>query len=174
MSSPARRRRPAPLRTTPAVRVAAVLSFLYGVAAATLGVWLSVALATGRGLGADTHEYLVFRGVTTAIVFALLAGAVFVTEAFLVLRGARGIGVVVVAGIIAFGGLIGEVIEAVTGGDAASLAIGGGVIAAAALPAVLLLLPRGSRAAPTVSPGADPGTTPPGMIPPEITSPPRP
>ncbi|BAJ75580.1 signal transduction histidine kinase [Microbacterium testaceum StLB037] len=154
------------MRTTPAVRAAAVLSFLYGLAAAALGVWLIVALATGRGLRADTHEYLVFRGVTTTIVFALLAGAVFVTEAFLVLRGARGIGVVVVASIVAFGGLIGEVIEAVTGGDAASLGIGAGIIAAAALPAVLLLLPRGPRSALPASPDAEPGITPPGITPP--------
>jgi len=137
------RRRPTPLRTTPAVRVAAALSFLYGVGAAALGVWLIVALATGRGLAADTHEYLVFRGVATTIVFSLIAGAVFVTETFLVLRGARGLGVVILAGFVTLGGLVGEVIEGVTGGDAASLGIGAGIIAAAALPAVLLLLPRG-------------------------------
>lgn len=162
MLSLARRRgRPAPLRTTPAVRVAAVLSFLYGVGAAALGVSLSVSLATGQGLHADTHEYLVFRGVTTMIVYSLIAGAVFVTEAFLMLRGARGIGVVVAAGIAAFGGLVGEVIEAVTGGDAASLAIGAGIIVAAALPGVLLLLPRGLRTTPPVTADPTPGVTPP-------------
>ncbi len=162
MSSLARRRgRPAPLRTTPAVRVAAVLSFLYGGAVTALGVGLTVALATGQGLGADTHEYLVFRGVTTTIVFSLMAGGIFVADAFLVLRGARGTGVVVVAGIVVLAGLIGEVIEAVTGGSAASLAIGAGIIVAAALPGVLLLLPRGLRSTPPVTADPTPGVTPP-------------
>lgn len=49
-----------------------------------------------------SYEYFVFRGVTTTIVFSLIAGAVVATEAFLVVRGARGIGVVV-AGIFALG-----------------------------------------------------------------------
>ncbi|MDF2046471.1 hypothetical protein P2P98_09910 [Microbacterium sp. Kw_RZR3] len=155
-----RRPRPAPLGVTVAVRIAAALSFVYGLGCIALGSWLSVALATGRGMGADTHEYLVFRGVTTTIVFSFLAGAVFVTEAFLVLRGARGIGVMVVAGIVAFGGVVGEVIEAVTGGDPGSLAIGAGVIGAAALPAVLLLLPRAPRSAPPAAPEPAPGVTP--------------
>jgi len=159
-----RRPRPAPLGVTVAVRIAAALSFVYGLGCIALGSWLTVALATGRGLGADTHEYLVFRGVTTTIVFSFLAGAVFVTEAFLVLRGARGIGVVVVAGIVAFGGVVGEVIEAITGGGAASLAIGVGIIVAAAAPAVLLLLPRAPRS--TLSATAEPAS---GLI-----SPPQP
>ncbi|PNW10514.1 hypothetical protein C1632_01690 [Microbacterium testaceum] len=121
---------------------------------------MTVALATGQGLGADTHEYLVFRGVTTTIVFSLMAGGIFVADAFLVLRGARGTGVVV-AGIVVLAGLIGEVIEAVTGGSAVSLAIGAGIIVAAALPGVLLLLPRGLRSTPPVTADPTPGVTPP-------------
>ncbi|MDZ5144634.1 hypothetical protein [Microbacterium testaceum] len=121
---------------------------------------MTVALATGQGLGADTHEYLVFRAVTTTIVFSLMAGGIFVADAFLVLRGARGTGVVV-AGIVVLAGLIGEVIEAVTGGSAASLAIGAGIIVAAALPGVLLLLPRGLRSTPPVTADPTPGVTPP-------------
>jgi len=159
-----RRPRPAPLGVTVAVRIAAALSFVYGLGGIALGSWLTVALATGRGLGADTHEYLVFRGVTTTIVSSFLAGAVLLIEAFLVLRGARGIGVVVVAGIVAFGGVVGEVIEAVTGGEAASLAIGVGIIVAAAAPAVLLLLPRAPRS--TLSATAEPASG--------LTSPPQP
>ncbi|KTR91316.1 hypothetical protein NS220_14615 [Microbacterium testaceum] len=148
-----------PLRITPAVRVAAVLSFLYGVAAAALGVWLIVALATG-GLDADTHQRLVFRGVTTAIVYSLVVGVVLIAEAFFVMRGARGLGVVILAGFVTFGGLVGEVIQAVMGGDAASLGIGAGIILAVVLPAALLLLPRGPQTTPSVRPDPAAGVTP--------------
>ncbi|MBT2501064.1 hypothetical protein [Curtobacterium sp. ISL-83] len=135
------------LRVTPATRIAAVVAAVYGVVLVALGVVLAADWAFHRGNVGHLHDPAAYRGVAFFIL-ACVAGAVsLVTGSVRAWHGARGLAAIIPLGLVVVVGCIGEPIDIATGASVTSNVIGAVVICAAALPAMLLILPRGTTAA---------------------------
>lgn len=134
--------RPARLRRTASVIIAAVLACCYACALVVLAVSLAVQWMTGAGTIGQLTTNAANRGVAFMIV-ACVAGAVFlVVGALGAVRGRRGLAAIVPLALIVLIGCIGEPIDIAAGNPLAENLIGAAIIAAAAVPVVLLLLPR--------------------------------
>jgi peptidoglycan/LPS O-acetylase OafA/YrhL len=132
----------APLRLTPAVRIAAVLAAGYGFALVALAIVLAMGWAFHRGNVGHLHSLAAYRGVAYFIVACIAGAALLVTGSVRAWRGARGLPALIPLGLIVAIGCVGEPIDILTGQSPASNITGALIICAAALPAVLLILPR--------------------------------
>lgn len=138
--------RNAPLRLTPAVRIAAVLATGYGFALVALAVVLAADWASHRGDVGHLHSLAAHRGVAYFIVACIAGAASLMTGSVRAWRGARGLPALIPLGLIVAIGCVGEPIDILTGQSSASNITGAAIICAAALPAVLLILPRNDTA----------------------------
>lgn len=133
---------PVRLNRTAPVILAAVLTFCYACVLVVLAVSLAVQWTTGRGIVGHLTTNAANRGVAFMIV-ACVAGAVFlVVGATGALRGRRGVAAIVPLALIILIGCIGEPIDIAAGNPLTENLIGAAIIAAAAVPVALLLLPR--------------------------------
>jgi hypothetical protein len=124
--------------------VAAVLACGYAGVLVALAVILVVDWTTGRGTVGQLGSTSANRGVSFFVVLCIGGAAVLVTGAVTVWRGSRGLLVMIPLAVVTVIGCIGEPIDIVSGESLSSDVIGLVVIAAAVLPIVLLLLPRGA------------------------------
>ncbi|MDP9736105.1 hypothetical protein [Curtobacterium sp. 260] len=132
----------APLRLTPAVRIAAVLAAAYGFSLVALAIVLATDWALHRGNVGHLHSLAASRGVVYFIVACIAGAALLMTGSVRAWRGARGLPALIPLGLIVAIGCIGEPIDILTGQSLSSDITGVAIICAAALPAVLLILPR--------------------------------
>jgi peptidoglycan/LPS O-acetylase OafA/YrhL len=132
----------APLRLTPAVRIAAVLAAGYGFALVALAVVLATDWALRRGNVGHLHSLAAYRGVAYSIVACVAGAALLMTGSVRAWRGSRGLAALIPLGLIVAIGCVGELIDISTGQSVNSNITGAAIICAAALPAVLLTLPR--------------------------------
>jgi hypothetical protein len=110
-----------------------------------LAGFLAVQWATGQGIIGHLTTNAANRGVAFMIVacVACVAGALFlVVGALGAMRGRRGLAAIVPLALVVLIGCIGEPIDISAGNPIAENLIGAAIIAAAAVPVVLLLLPR--------------------------------
>lgn len=133
---------PVRLRRTGPVIIAAVLACCYACVLVVLAGFLAVQWATGQGIIGHLTTNAANRGVAFMIV-ACVAGALFlVVGALGAMRGRRGLAAIVPLALVVLIGCIGEPIDISAGNPLAENLIGAAIVAAAAVPVVLLLLPR--------------------------------
>ncbi|WP_294945555.1 hypothetical protein [uncultured Microbacterium sp.] len=142
MTTTSRTKERAPLRRTAAVIVAAVLACLYACVLIGLAVMLTIAWTSGRGVVGNLDSHAANRGVAFFIVACVAGAAALVFGAARAWRGRRGIPAIVPLAIVVLVGCIGEPIDILSGNPPLDNLIGAAIIVAAALPLVLLLLPR--------------------------------
>ncbi|NUU06425.1 hypothetical protein [Leifsonia sp. C5G2] len=130
------------LHRTTAVVIAALLACTYASVLIGLAVTLTIAWASGRGTVGTLDSNAANRGVAFFIVVCLAGAAALVLGAVGAWRGRRGIPAIVPLAIVVLVGCIGEPVDIVSGNPPLDNLIGAGIIIAAALPLVLLLLPR--------------------------------
>jgi FtsH-binding integral membrane protein len=133
-------------RRTAAVLVAAVLACIYACVLIGLAVTLTIAWAGGRGVVGNLGSNAANRGVAFFIVACVAGAAALVFGAVRAWRGRRGFAAIVPLAIVVLVGCIGEPIDILSGNPPLNNLIGAAIIVAAALPLVLLLLPRRARA----------------------------
>jgi hypothetical protein len=130
-------------RTLPAM-IAAALACCYAGVLVVLAVVLVVDWTTGRGTIGHLGSTSANRGVSFFVVLCIGGAVVLVSGAATVWRGRRGLLAIIPLAIVVAIGCVGEPIDIVSGESVGSNIIGAFVIAAAVVPIVLLLLPRGS------------------------------
>lgn len=133
--------RPRLPRTRPAI-IAAVLACLYACVLVGLAVTLGIEWTTGRGAVGNLAGHAANRGVAFFLVAALAGASCLVVGAVGVWRGRRGTAAIVPLALVVLIGCIGEPIDIASGNPPLDNLIGAAIIVAAALPVVLLLLPR--------------------------------
>jgi ABC-type uncharacterized transport system permease subunit len=109
---------------------------------AALAVMLFINWTTGRGVIGNLANTAENRGVAFFIVACMGGAASLVLGAWQAWRGRRGLAAIIPLAVVVIIGCIGEPIDIATGSSAVSNLIGALIILAAALPLVLLLLPR--------------------------------
>ena len=133
-------------RRTVAVVIAGVLACIYACVLIGLAVTLTSAWAGGRGLVGNLDSNAANRGVAFFIVACVAGAAALVIGAVGAWRGRRGFPAIVPLAIVVLVGCIGEPIDIIAGNPPLDNLIGAAIIVAAALPLVLLLMPRRARA----------------------------
>lgn len=128
-------------RTLPAT-IAAVLACCYAGVLVVLAIVLVVDWTTGRSTVGHLGSTAANRGVSFFVVLCIGGAAVLVAGAVTVMRGRRGLLVIIPLALVTVIGCIGEPIDIASGESVGGNVIGALVIASAVLPIVLLLLPR--------------------------------
>ncbi|MBF4636047.1 hypothetical protein ITJ38_16685 [Agreia pratensis] len=123
--------------------VAGVLACGYAAVLLSVAVVLAVQWATGQGIVGNLKSNSSNRGVSFVVVLCAGGAALLVVGAVGAWRGRRGLLIIVPLATLIVIGCVGETIDIISGEPLADNLIGAGIIAAAAVPVVLLLLPRG-------------------------------
>ncbi|MET3567774.1 peptidoglycan/LPS O-acetylase OafA/YrhL [Leifsonia sp. 563] len=135
-------RSPARFRRTGAVIVAAVLSFCYSFVLTLLAAALVVQWVTGQGTIGNLTSNAANRGVAFLVVVCVGGAIALAVGAGRAWRGRRGLAAIIPLAVLVLFGLIGESIDIASGNPLLDNLIGAAIIVAAAVPLVLLLLPR--------------------------------
>jgi hypothetical protein len=130
------------LRRTAPATVAATLACCYSVVLTVLAVLLVVEWTTGQGVIGNLSSNAANRGVAFFIAACVAGAVLLVLGALSAWRGRRGLAAIIPLAIIVVVGCIGEPIDIASGNPPTDNLIGGGIIIAAALPLLLLVLPR--------------------------------
>lgn len=128
------------VRRAPAVvLVAAALATLYALVPAGVAVWLGVAFVNGEGnLGELDGDRLAQKGVVRFIVALLVVSGFLVAGVMRVIRRHDARFIVVPLLVVLAVGTVGEVVDALGDASGRSLLIGLGILAAVAVPVMLL------------------------------------
>ncbi|WP_020077453.1 hypothetical protein [Cryocola sp. 340MFSha3.1] len=122
--------------------VAAVLSFCYSFVLTLLAVALVVQWVTGQGTIGNLTSNAANRGVAFLVVVCVGGAIALAAGAGNAVRGRRGLSAIIPLAVLVLFGLIGESIDIASGNPLLDNLIGSAIIVAAAVPLVLLLLPR--------------------------------
>ncbi|WP_374010376.1 hypothetical protein [Leifsonia sp. LS-T14] len=139
-TSPTKQR--ARLPRTTGVVIAAVLACVYACVLIGLAVMLTISWTSGRGILGNLGSNAANRGVAFFIVACVAGAAALVFGAVRAWRGRRGLVAIVPLALVVLVGCIGEPIDILSGNPPLDNFIGAAILIAAALPVVLLLLPR--------------------------------
>lgn len=135
-------RREGSLERSRAATIAAVLAVLYVLGLLTLAGSLVVERMYGNGVIAHLSGYAEVHGWALVVVACIAGALLLLFGAVSVWRGRRGLAVIAPLALIVLIGCIGEPIDIISGNPLGDNLIGLLIIVAAALPIVLLLLPR--------------------------------
>ncbi|TDP99842.1 MULTISPECIES: hypothetical protein [unclassified Leifsonia] len=122
--------------------VAAVLSFCYSFVLTLLAAALVVQWVTGQGTIGNLTSNAANRGVAFLVVVCVGGAIALAAGAGNAVRGRRGLSAIIPLAVLVLFGLIGESIDIASGNPLLDNLIGAAIIVAAAVPLVLLLLPR--------------------------------
>jgi hypothetical protein len=106
---------------------------------------LVIEWTTGQGTIGNLSGNAANRGVAFFVVACVGGAILLVLGALRAWRGGRGLAAIIPLAVVVIVGCIGETIDVVSGNPLADNLIGAGIIIAAALPVLLLLLPRARR-----------------------------
>jgi len=124
------------------VIIAAILASCYSFALAVVAVALVVQWVTGQGTIGNLTSNAANRGVAFLVVVCVGGAIALAVGAGRAWRGRRGLAAIIPLAVLVLFGLIGESIDIASGNPLLDNLIGAAIIVAAAVPLVLLLLPR--------------------------------
>lgn len=122
--------------------IAAILVSCYSFALAVVAVTLVVQWLTGQGTIGNLTSNAANRGVAFLVVVCVGGAIALAVGAGRAWRGHRGLAAIIPLAVLVLFGLIGESIDIASGNPLLDNLIGAAIIVAAAVPLVLLLLPR--------------------------------
>lgn len=122
--------------------IAAILASCYSFALAVVAVALVVQWVTGQGTIGNLTSNAANRGVAFLVVVCVGGAIALAVGAGRAWRGRRGLAAIIPLAVLVLFGLIGESIDIASGNPLLDNLIGAAIIVAAAVPLVLLLLPR--------------------------------
>jgi len=124
------------------VIIAAILASCYSFALAVVAVALIVQWVTRQGTIGNLTSNAANRGVAFLVVVCVGGAIALAVGAGNAVRGRRGLAAIIPLAVLVLFGLIGESIDIASGNPLLDNLIGAAIIVAAAVPLVLLLLPR--------------------------------
>lgn len=122
--------------------IAAILASCYSFALAVVAVALIVQWVTRQGTIGNLTSNAANRGVAFLVVVCVGGAIALAVGAGNAVRGRRGLAAIIPLAVLVLFGLIGESIDIASGNPLLDNLIGAAIIVAAAVPLVLLLLPR--------------------------------